>query len=156
VPRFSVGALDPVYADAVGLRQLLDNLVGNAIKYTAPGVIPRVTVSSTRRGGMVEISVADNGIGIPAGQHEAIFNNFHRAHRNAGYSGNGLGLAICQRIVARHGGVITAQDNPGGGSRFTFTLPATRTPVERNQRPATAAARSVPGRTLADRVAVAA
>lgn len=73
---------------------------------------------------MVRVCVADNGIGIPEGQHDAIFANFHRAHLGSGYLGTGLGLAICQRIVERHGGTIAASDNPGGGSRFVFTLPA--------------------------------
>jgi signal transduction histidine kinase len=65
--------------------------------------------------GRVRIDVVDNGIGIPAGQHEAIFNDFHRAHRTAGYAGTGLGLAICKRIAERHGGTIVAADNPSGG-----------------------------------------
>ncbi|MEU7905037.1 ATP-binding protein [Actinoplanes sp. NPDC049118] len=128
VPQVVVDALDPVHADAGAVRQLLDNLIGNAIKYTAPGVTPRITVTSTHRDGTVRIAVADNGIGIPAGQHEAIFDNFHRAHPTKGYAGTGLGLAICHRIVARHGGTITAGDNPGGGSRFAFTLPAAERP----------------------------
>ncbi|WP_433052768.1 ATP-binding protein [Dactylosporangium sp. CS-033363] len=123
-PEFSLGRLDDVQADPVLLRQLLDNLVGNAVKYTAPGTVPRIEIASTvDRDGLVRISLADNGIGIPAGHHDAIFTNFHRAHRSSGYAGTGLGLAICKRIVERHGGTIAATDNPGGGSRFTFTLP---------------------------------
>ncbi|WP_412747420.1 ATP-binding protein [Krasilnikovia sp. M28-CT-15] len=123
-PQVALARLDPVQADAGAVRQLLDNLIGNAIKYTEPGVTPRLTITSRRRGDMVEVTVADNGIGIPAGQHEAIFDDFHRAHSGADYAGTGLGLAICHRIVTRHGGTITADDNPGGGSRFTVTLPA--------------------------------
>jgi signal transduction histidine kinase len=130
-PRIEIGSLDPVDADAGAVRQLLENLIGNSIKYTAPGVTPHLEIGSRRRGGTVEVTIADNGIGIPAGQHEAIFDNFHRAHGNSGYAGTGLGLAICHRIVTRHGGYITADDNPGGGSRFTFTLPAA---VTRNAR----------------------
>jgi signal transduction histidine kinase len=130
VPQITVGALDAVHADAGAVRQLLDNLIGNAIKYTAPDVTPRLTVTSVRLDGSnpdntVQVTITDNGIGIPAGQHEAIFASLHRAHPDAGYAGTGLGLAICARIVARHGGAITAHDNPGGGSRFLFTLPAT-------------------------------
>ncbi|MBM7774235.1 signal transduction histidine kinase [Actinokineospora baliensis] len=124
VPLFGYGALEPLQADRVLLRQLLDNLIGNAIKYTAPDVVPEITLTTTRRGGEVTLSVTDNGIGIPAGQHERIFGSFHRAHVDTGYTGTGLGLAICKRIVERHGGTITAADNPAGGSRFTLTLPA--------------------------------
>ncbi|GAB1695120.1 ATP-binding protein [Krasilnikovia sp. M28-CT-15] len=126
VPQVTLGRLDPVHADVGAIRQVLDNLIGNAVKYTARGVTPAVTVTSTRRDGIVEITVADNGIGIPAGQHEAIFDDFHRAHLGAGYAGTGLGLTICHRIVTRHGGTIAAEDNPFGGSRFTFTLPDTQ------------------------------
>ncbi|MBG0561367.1 ATP-binding protein [Actinoplanes aureus] len=123
-PRFTFGELPPVHADPVLVRQLLDNLIGNAIKYTASGVTPALTVTATREGDLVRVCLADNGIGIPDGQHDAIFANFHRAHLGGGYLGTGLGLAICKRIVERHGGTITAADNPGGGSRFSFTLPS--------------------------------
>jgi len=127
-PRFAVGALHDVQADPVLARQLLDNLISNAIKYTAPGVVPHVTIGTEAvDDDRVRLCVADNGIGIPPGQHEAIFANFHRAHRDAGYAGTGLGLAICARIVERHGGTIMAADNPTGtGSRFVATLPAAR------------------------------
>ncbi|WP_285551877.1 sensor histidine kinase [Actinoplanes regularis] len=124
VPVFTFGDLHPVHADPVLLRQLLDNLVSNAVKYTAQGVTPHITVTDVRRDDMVAVTIADNGIGIPAGQHDAVFDTFHRAHRGKGYAGTGLGLAICKRTVERHGGTITATDNPGGGTRFTFTLPA--------------------------------
>ncbi|SDT59747.1 sensor histidine kinase [Actinoplanes derwentensis] len=123
-PRFQVADLPPVRADPMLVRQLLDNLIGNAIKYTAPGVTPMLTVTATGDGPMVRVCVADNGIGIPAGQHDQIFGRFHRAHPSLGYAGTGLGLGICKRIVERHGGTIVAGDNPGGGSRFVFTLPS--------------------------------
>ncbi|MBG0833265.1 MASE1 domain-containing protein [Planomonospora sp. ID67723] len=123
-PLFHLGDLHEVRADPALLRQLMDNLIGNAVKYTAPGATPEVTVTSTREGpDLIRVEVADRGIGIPAGQHEAVFENFHRAHAKSGYTGSGLGLAICKRIVERHGGSIGVEDNPGGGSRFYFTLP---------------------------------
>ncbi|WIM94025.1 ATP-binding protein [Actinoplanes oblitus] len=147
-PVFDIGTLPPVQADPVLVRQLLDNLIGNAIKYTAPGVIPTLRISAVLSsvgsssdrssslvgaaappGGMVTVRIADNGIGIPEGQHDAIFGNFHRAHAGGGYLGTGLGLAICKRIVERHGGAIAATDNPDGGSCFAFTLPAAVTPA---------------------------
>ncbi|WP_165449437.1 sensor histidine kinase [Krasilnikovia cinnamomea] len=127
VPRFDIGDLVPVLADRVLVRQLLDNLVSNAVKYTAPGTTPEVSVRTVREEGTVTVTLTDNGIGIPAGQHLAIFQRFHRAHATAGYSGTGLGLSICSRIVERHGGTIHVEDNPTGGSRFVFTLPATPT-----------------------------
>ncbi len=124
VPVFDLPAGVVVHADPVLLRQLLDNLISNSIKYTAPGVVPRIIVAAVP-GDRVTVEISDNGIGIPTGQHESIFDNFHRAHRSAGYAGTGLGLGICKRIVERHGGTIAATDNPSGrGSRFTFTLPA--------------------------------
>jgi signal transduction histidine kinase len=124
VPRFDIGELPHVDADPLFTRQLLENLIGNAIKYTAPEVVPHITVRGAPTGdGLLRITIDDNGIGIPAGQHEAIFQNFHRAHTGSGYAGTGLGLAICKRIVERHGGTIVATGNEGGGSRMVFTLP---------------------------------
>ncbi|SES40806.1 ATP-binding protein [Actinokineospora terrae] len=123
VPVFTIGALPVVNADAVLIRQLLDNLIGNAVKYTAPGTVANVDITSEVRGDLVHVTIADNGIGIPPGQHEIIFDNFHRAHRHTTHTGTGLGLAICKRVVERHGGTITATDNPTGGALFTFTLP---------------------------------
>jgi signal transduction histidine kinase len=117
--------LPAVRADPVLVRQLLDNLVGNALKYVAPGVRPVVRVTARQDGpGAVAVAVVDNGIGLPDGEHEKVFGEFHRAHHRE-YDGSGLGLAICRRIVARHGGTIRAFDNPAGqGTVFEFTLPA--------------------------------
>jgi signal transduction histidine kinase/CHASE1-domain containing sensor protein len=122
-PRIGVGPLPAVHADPPLVRQLVDNLVGNAVKYVRPGQAAEVEVRALPAPpGQVRIEVADRGIGIPPGQHQAIFAGFHRAV--GGYTGTGLGLAICERIVERHGGAIAAEDNPGGGARFRFTLPA--------------------------------
>ncbi|GIH79323.1 PAS domain-containing sensor histidine kinase [Planobispora longispora] len=127
VPQVYIGSLPTVCADAPLTRQLINNLIGNAIKYTPPGQVPRVDVTAApAEPGWVRIQIADRGIGIPPGEHQAIFTGFHRAA--AGYSGTGLGLAICQRVVERHGGTITAHDNPGGGARFVFTLPTPDNP----------------------------
>ncbi|MBL7260621.1 ATP-binding protein [Paractinoplanes lichenicola] len=124
MPRFDLEDLTLVRADPVLTRQLLENLIGNAIKYTAPGVVPQIVIRAKVAGdGFVRISVSDNGIGIPMGQHEAIFQNFHRAHVAQGYTGTGLGLAICKRIVERHGGTIEATNGDEGGARMVFTLP---------------------------------
>ncbi len=127
-PEITVDPLPTVVADRAMLRQVMDNLVGNAIKYTAPGQAAQVRVSAAGdAAGRVQIEVVDRGIGIPDGKHDAVFQRFHRAHWDAGYPGNGLGLTICQLIVERHGGLIGAQPNPGGGTRFWLTLPASKT-----------------------------
>ena len=127
-PDVYVGSLPAVYADAGMVRQLIDNLIGNALKYVHPGRAARVDVTGEVDGAWVRVEVADRGIGIPAADRDAVFAPFHRADSGGGYTGTGLGLAICQRIVDRHGGRIAVSDNPGGGSRFSFTLPATAGP----------------------------
>lgn len=112
------------WADAGLVRQLFDNLLGNAVKYVAPGVQPRVDIGGERDGDWLEVTVTDNGIGIPADEREQVFETFHRAHRN-GYDGTGLGLAICRRIADRHGGSIHAEDGVDGvGTTFVVRLPA--------------------------------
>jgi diguanylate cyclase (GGDEF)-like protein len=125
IPTFAIGELGPVYGDPVLIRQVLENLLGNAIKYTAPGTAPHTAVDTEVLGDLVTVTIDDNGIGIPAGQHEVVFDDFHRAHRAAGYAGTGLGLGICKRIVERHGGTIRATENPAGtGTRIMLELPA--------------------------------
>ncbi|MEV6300634.1 ATP-binding protein [Actinoplanes sp. NPDC051861] len=124
-PDVFVGTLPPVHADPVLLRQVIDNLVGNAIKYTPPGQAPRIDITARAEGGdVVRVQIADRGIGIPDGEHAAVFDSFHRASNGAAHPGTGLGLAICRRIVERHGGWIEAATNPGGGTVFTFTIPS--------------------------------
>jgi signal transduction histidine kinase len=120
-PEVEIGELPAVTADALLLRQVLDHLVGNAIRFVPPGTRARVTVDAREQdGGWWRIEVADRGIGVPAEQRERIFAPFHKAAK--GYPGAGLGLAVCARIVARHGGEIGAEANPGGGSVFWFSL----------------------------------
>jgi len=120
-----VGAMPMVRADPAMLRHVLDNLIGNAMKYVRPGATPRIDITaSTAPGGGVRVEVADRGIGIPDRDKPEVFETFHRATEAAAYAGTGLGLAICKRIVERHGGDIGVADNPGGGTRFFFTLPS--------------------------------
>ncbi|GAA3382190.1 sensor histidine kinase [Cryptosporangium minutisporangium] len=121
--RVTIGDLPVVSGDPGMLCQVLDNLIGNALKYTAPGSPPRVTVSAQRIERGWRIQVADRGIGIPADEREGVFDAFHRGAGSAGFSGSGLGLAICRRIIERHGGAMGVEDNVGGGSNFWFTLP---------------------------------
>ncbi|MET0837134.1 MAG: ATP-binding protein, partial [Marmoricola sp.] len=120
------GDLQDVWADRVLVRQVLDNLIGNALKYVAPGTVPRVLVEAEAlESGMARIQVRDNGIGVPPEQRDRIFEDFHRANGEE-YQGTGLGLSICRRIIRRHGGTIAVTDNPDGvGSCFEFTLPTT-------------------------------
>jgi len=123
------GPLPDVLAEPVLLRQVIDNIVGNAVKYVAPGVRPEIRVRAERvapdsaRGPMVEIEIADNGIGIPEGQHAQVFDSFHRVHQD-GYGGTGLGLSIVKRIVERHGGTAAARSNAGGGTTMCVSFPA--------------------------------
>ena len=112
-----------VNADPALVRQLIENLLSNAVKYVAPGVRPRIRMTAETRGPMLEIRVTDNGIGIPTEHRARIFDDFHRAHP-VGYSGTGIGLAICRRAVERHEGRIHVHDGPElNGSTFVFTLP---------------------------------
>lgn len=113
-----------VRADEMLVTQLVDNLVGNAAKYVAPGVTPRITVTAAVLDEEVEVRVSDNGIGVPITERPRVFEEFHRSHAD-GYEGTGLGLAICRVIVERHGGRIDVVDGPRGeGSCFRFTLPS--------------------------------
>ena len=120
-----VGDLPSVVGDPGQLRQLFGNLIGNAVKFTAADVAPRVTVRGTvDADGCVRFAVADTGIGVPERHRERIFRMFQRLHRREDYSGTGIGLAICRRIVERHGGRIEVEDTPGGGATFVVVLPS--------------------------------
>ncbi|GIE49159.1 hypothetical protein Ani05nite_26930 [Amorphoplanes nipponensis] len=123
-PAIVMWPLPVVDGDPVLLRQVFDNLVGNALKYTATGQNPRLEISGARRGDGWRIELADRGIGIPAAQRATVFTPFIRADGSQNYVGTGLGLAIVHRIIERHGGEVGVEANPGGGSRFWFTLPA--------------------------------
>jgi len=118
-----VGELPTVRADAGQLRRVFQNLLSNAMKYTAPDVEPRVLVSCRDCDADWEIAVADNGIGIEPRNAERVFEMFARVHGGAEYRGTGLGLAISRRIVERHGGRLWVEANAGGGSVFRLTLP---------------------------------
>ena len=126
-PVFEIDVDDSVQADPALTRQLFANLVGNAVKYTSPGARPHVTIRSgpDDEPGYVRVTVADRGIGLPEGEEELVFQEFHRAPGHAAtYTGTGLGLSLCRKIVVRHGGTINARNDPDAGTVFTFTLPA--------------------------------
>lgn len=113
--------------DPARIAQVLTNVLGNAVKFSSPGGV--VTISLGQRTGpdgrpLAEVVVADNGIGIPADEREAIFDKFVQSSTTrTGAGGTGLGLAISRELVHAHGGDIRAEGNPGGGTRFIFTLP---------------------------------
>jgi signal transduction histidine kinase len=124
-PSVDVGELPLVSGDAELLREVLRQLIDNAVRFVRHGTPARVSVSAEELpSGWYRFQVADRGIGVPQGHGERIFAPFHRAPSAEGYAGSGLGLAVCKRIVARHGGEIGVTPNPGGGSIFWFTISA--------------------------------
>ncbi len=122
------GPLPQVRVKALHLEQILQNLVDNAIKYRRDGVPAKIHIAAQQRGNQCHFSVEDNGIGIAPGHREQIFGVFKRLHARGGrYSGTGIGLAICQRIVERYGGRIWVESVLGQGTTFHFTIPSTAT-----------------------------
>lgn len=117
-------ALPRVLVDRRQLDQLLQNLLGNALKYHRPGVLPRLQVSAERDGACWRFAVSDNGLGIEGQYFEKIFVIFQRLHGQRVYQGTGIGLAVCKKIVERHGGRLWVESTLGEGSTFLFTLPA--------------------------------
>jgi len=114
--------LPTVRADQMQLTQLFQNLIGNAIKYQNPGV-PRIHISAVKSSGSWwDFSVKDNGLGIDPQYFERIFGMFQRLHKREEFDGTGIGLAICKKIVERHGGTISVESQPGRGSTFHFVL----------------------------------
>jgi light-regulated signal transduction histidine kinase (bacteriophytochrome) len=117
------GALPVVAADEAQLVMVFQNLLGNAIKFRGPEPL-RIQVSAERQGALWRFAVRDNGIGIDPEHFERIFGLFQRLHTRRAYPGTGIGLALCKRIVERHGGQIWVESVAGQGSTFCFTLPA--------------------------------
>lgn len=127
-----IGELPTIAADAVQMRQLLQNLIGNALKFHRPGVPPVVRVegrvapqngAAADAAARCELIVEDNGIGFEPVYAARIFDLFQRLHGRDAFEGTGMGLAICRKIVERHGGTIAAESSPGQGARFVITLP---------------------------------
>jgi light-regulated signal transduction histidine kinase (bacteriophytochrome) len=113
--------LPPVPVEFNELVQLFQNLLGNGLKYRRDE-IPQIHISAEQRNDEWIFSVRDNGLGIDPNYYDQIFGIFRRLH-GPEYSGNGIGLAICKKIVERHRGRIWVESDPGKGSRFYFTLP---------------------------------
>lgn len=121
--RLEVGELPEIEADPVQMRQLFQNLVGNALKFHREGVAPIVTISGSSVGDTIEIRIQDNGIGFEPQYAERMFRPFERLHGRLAYEGTGIGLAIVRKIVERHNGSIKAEGDPGQGATFLVQLP---------------------------------
>jgi len=119
--RIEVKDMPLVNANKTQMFQLFQNLLGNALKYRDKEM-PRIVVSSKELPDHYIFSIEDNGIGIDKAYHEKIFQIFQRLHSKGSYSGTGIGLAICKKIVERHGGSIWVEGEKEKGSRFYFTL----------------------------------
>ena len=119
----TAGAMPTLSAVPSHLTLLLENLVSNAIKFRSDAP-PRIEVTASQQDGDWTIAVRDNGIGIAPAYQDRIFSVFARLHGKDDYDGTGIGLAICQKVVERHGGRIWVESAPGEGSTFRFTLPA--------------------------------
>ncbi|QSX01073.1 ATP-binding protein [Haloterrigena alkaliphila] len=115
--------LPRVHGDGGQLRQVFQNLLDNAIEYSGDDP-PRIHVAAERDGSAWRVSVRDEGIGIDPDQQSRVFDVFQRLHSRGEHAGMGIGLALCQRIVERHGGDIRVESEPGAGATFSFTLPA--------------------------------
>jgi len=142
--RVEVGKLPTIQADRVQMRQLLQNLIGNALKFHRPNAQPVVKIHGRFAEGRKQrqaepsawsercrITIEDNGIGFEEKHLDRVFGIFQRLHPRDIYEGTGIGLPICRRIVERHGGAITARSVPGGGSTFEVVLPVTHPKPQR-------------------------
>jgi len=138
--RVELGVLPTVHADPTQMRQLLQNLIGNGLKFHRQGAPPIVRVHAQLGrppGGDAEVcrlTVEDNGIGFDEKYTDRLFHVFQRLHGRSEYEGTGMGLAICKRIAERHGGTIAARSTPGQGARFIVALPVQPLPGGSHER----------------------
>ena len=119
----SIGDMPTVLADCAQITQLFQNLLGNAIKFAKADQVPRIDISAKRARGEWVFSVSDNGVGIDPKYQTRVFEIFQRLHSRSEYSGTGIGLAICKRIVERHGGKIWVESEVDRGATLKFSLP---------------------------------
>jgi signal transduction histidine kinase len=122
--KVNVEPLPTIEADSLQMRQLLQNLIGNALKYHHPETPPEVNITAKQLSEKVQILVQDRGIGFAQEDVKRIFQPFQRLVGRSQYEGSGMGLAICRRIVERHGGEIVALSRPGHGTTVIVTLPS--------------------------------
>jgi light-regulated signal transduction histidine kinase (bacteriophytochrome) len=121
--RLTVGLMPTIEADPLQMRQLFQNLLGNALKFRRPDVIPELRVEAQVIDHVAHFTVSDNGIGFDEQYATRIFRAFERLHGARAYPGTGIGLALCRKIVERHHGTITAAGEVGHGATFTVRLP---------------------------------
>jgi light-regulated signal transduction histidine kinase (bacteriophytochrome) len=124
LPTIETGDLPSISGDRNMVQQVWLNLIDNAVKYTGRVNSPHINIGAERKGNEVVYSVSDNGIGFDMQYADKLFGVFQRLHASPEYPGTGVGLAIAQRIVTRHGGRIWASSEPGLGTTFSFALPA--------------------------------
>ena len=124
--NWKVGALPHAWGDSAMLRQVFQNLIANAVKYTAPRARAEIEISGEDLGDAVRCRVRDNGVGFEMTYVGKLFGVFQRLHRTEDFEGTGIGLALVKRIIDRHGGAIEAQGAVGKGASFAFTLPNRR------------------------------
>jgi PAS domain S-box-containing protein len=125
-PEIEISPLPRAEGDASMLRQVFANLIGNAVKFSRGRAAPRVEIEGEQRGGEAVYRVRDNGVGFDPRYTEQLFGVFQRLHRSDEFEGTGVGLALVQRIIHRHGGRVWAEGRPGEGATLTFTLPTAR------------------------------
>ena len=128
--KVTMAKLPRIEADPLQMQQLFQNLIENALKYHKKGTPPQVLLDSSFsiKAGW-SINVKDNGIGLNEKFAERIFIPLERLHGMSAYEGTGIGLAICKKIISRHGGTISVKSQEGQGSTFTFTLPEIQSPM---------------------------
>lgn len=129
--QIEAGHLPTIDADPLQMRQLLQNLIGNGLKFHRAGVAPIIKISGTNGEAHCHLTIADNGIGFDEKYLDRIFTIFQRLHGRNEYEGTGIGLAICRKIVERHGGELTARSAVGEGATFIITLPVKQSKEEK-------------------------
>jgi two-component system sensor histidine kinase/response regulator len=121
--KLSTGKLHKVYGDANLIKLVWSNLISNAIKYSSKEISSEIAIGSRKDGDNIMFYVKDNGVGFDMEYKNKLFGVFQRLHSESEFEGNGVGLAIVQRIIMRHGGTVWAEGEPGKGATFYFSLP---------------------------------
>jgi light-regulated signal transduction histidine kinase (bacteriophytochrome) len=124
--NFIIDELPETYADPIYIKQVWINLISNAIKFSSLKAEPEIRIGGTTESGYNVYFVKDNGVGFNPEYSHKLFGVFQRLHKATEFEGNGVGLAIVQRIIHRHGGKVWAEGNEGKGATFYFSLPADR------------------------------